>query len=64
MEKVLLQETKHVGKYVAMRSASDKKVIAKGNDPLTVRKRALEKGVEEPLIFFVSEPEDIVARCY
>jgi hypothetical protein len=64
MEKVLLQKMNYVGKYVAMRSASDKKVIAKGSDPLIVRKRALEKGVEEPLIFFVSEPDNIVAHCY
>ena len=60
MEKVLLQGKKYKGKYVALRSATDKTVIADGDDPSTVRKRASEKGVTEPLIFFVSEPEDEV----
>ncbi|MBA7645369.1 hypothetical protein ES703_53124 [subsurface metagenome] len=64
MEKVLLQEKKYKGKYVALRSASDKTVIAEGDDPSTVRKRASKKGVEEPLIFFVSEPDTEVGRVY
>lgn len=64
MERVLLQKKKFVGQYVALRSASDKKVVAKGSDPLTVRKLAAKEGVDEPLIFFVSEPEDMITRCY
>lgn len=58
MEKVLLQRKKYGGKYIALQSASDKTVIADGDDPSTVKKLASEKGVTEPLIFFVSEPEN------
>jgi len=64
MEKVLLQEEKYIGKYVALRAAADKTVVADGDDPSTVRRLASEKGVKEPLIFFVSEPENIVSPCY
>jgi hypothetical protein len=60
MEKVLLQGKKYKGKYVALRSATDKTAIADGDDPSAVRKIAFEKGVTEPLIFFVSEPDDEV----
>ena len=62
MEKAILHEKRFAGKYVALRLATDKTVIAYGDDPSTVRKVACKKGVKEPLIFFVSEPEN-VSKC-
>jgi len=64
MDKAILHEKRFVGKYVALRSAADKTVIAYGDDPSTVRILSCKKGVKEPLIFFVSEPENDVTRSY
>ncbi len=64
MEKEILQEKRFVGKYVALRSASDQTVIAYGDDPSKVVRLAHEVGVREPFIFFVSEPEKDVMPSY
>ncbi len=50
---VLITEEGHEGKYVALRSMSDRTVIASGNDPQVVMKKANEQGVTNPVIFFV-----------
>lgn len=63
MEKEILHNKRFVGKYVALRSATDKMVIAYGNDPSTVKRLSCKKGVKEPLIFFVSEPESDCKCC-
>lgn len=64
MEKGLLQKPEYKGKYVALKSPNNQTVIAEGDSPSAVRKAASQKGVSEPLIFFVSEPESEVRRCY
>jgi hypothetical protein len=50
---VLITEEGYEGKYVALRSMSDRTVNASGNDPETVMKDAREQGVDNPVIFFV-----------
>jgi hypothetical protein len=50
---VLISEEGYEGKHVALRSMSDRTVIASGNDPDTVMKEAREQGVDNPVIFFV-----------
>ena len=50
---VLISEEGYEGKYVALRSISDRTVIASGNDPEAVMKAARAEGADNPVIFFV-----------
>ncbi len=50
---VLITEEGYEGKYVAMRSMSERTIIASGSDPDAVMKQANKKGVTDPVIFFV-----------
>ena len=50
---VLVSEEGYEGKYVALRSMSDRTVIASGDDPKTVMKEAREQGADNPVVFFV-----------
>ncbi|MFQ5442694.1 MAG: DUF5678 domain-containing protein, partial [Thermodesulfobacteriota bacterium] len=43
------------GKYVATRSFLDKDVVCFGDDPVEVYNRAMETGVEDPVVFYVPE---------
>ncbi len=52
-DQVLISEEGYEGKYVALRSMSDRTVIASGDDPETVMKEAREHGVDDPVVFFV-----------
>lgn len=53
LNQVLISEEGYEGKYVALRSMSDRTVIASGDDPETVMKEAREQGVDHPVMFFV-----------
>jgi hypothetical protein len=50
---VLIAEKGYEGKYVALRSVSDRTVVASGNDPETVMQEARKQGMTNPVIFFV-----------
>ena len=50
---------KYGGQYVATSSFTDKEVISHGSDPIDVFNEAKEKGVKEPVVFYVPE-KDIV----
>jgi high-affinity K+ transport system ATPase subunit B len=52
-DQILISEEGYEGKYVALRSMSDRTVIASGDDPETVMKEAQEQGADNPVIFFV-----------
>jgi len=52
-DQVLISEEGYEGKYVALRSMSDRTVIASGDDPETVMKEAREQGADDPVVFFV-----------
>jgi len=52
---VLITEEGYEGKYVAMRSMSDRTIIASGSNPDAVMKQANKKGVTDPVIFFVPD---------
>jgi len=52
-KQVLITEEGYEGKYVAMRSMSDRTIIASGSNPDAVMKQANKKGVTDPVIFFV-----------
>jgi len=59
---VLITEEGYEGKYVALRSMSDRTVVASGDDPETVMREAREQGVTDPVIFFV--PSHDIALVY
>lgn len=50
---------KYEGKYVATRSFKDKKAICSGSDPATVNSCAKEKGVKDPVVFYVSKKNKV-----
>jgi high-affinity K+ transport system ATPase subunit B len=50
---VLMSEEGYEGKYVALRSICDRTVVVSGDDPATVMQEARERGVANPVIFFV-----------
>ena len=53
---------KYGGKYVATRSFKDNRVVCFGSDPKKVFDEAKEKGVREPVIFFV--PKEGMVHIY
>jgi len=53
----LVTDKKYEGKFVALRSPADTTIIAYGDDPCEVSRLAAERGVEEPVIFFVPEAD-------
>jgi hypothetical protein len=60
---VLIKESeKYGGQYVATRSFVDKDVISHGGDPLKVFNEAKDKGVNEPVVFYV--PKKDVVQIY
>jgi|WetSurMetagenome_2_1015567.scaffolds.fasta_scaffold1127154_1 hypothetical protein len=50
---VLIPEEGYEGKGVALRSISDRTVVASGDDPETVMQMARDRGASNPVIFFV-----------
>jgi len=51
---VLLKDgEKYNGQYVATKSFKDRKVVSHGSDPSKVFNEAREKGVKEPVVFYV-----------
>ena len=52
-EDVLVAEDKYDGKYVALRSFTDREVVASGSDPVAVMNAAKDRGAANPVLFFV-----------
>jgi len=61
-EQVLITEEGCEGKYVALRSFTDRTVVACGDNPKIVMEQALQKGCTEPVVFFV--PEHNISLVY
>jgi hypothetical protein len=61
---VLISEEGYEGKYVALRSMSDRTVIASGDDPETVMREAREQGIDNPVIFFVPSHDITLVYSY
>lgn len=59
---VLVKEKKYEGKYVAMESFVNHRVVASGEDPMKVTKAAEKKGVSQPVIIFI--PKGNMAQIY
>lgn len=52
----------YCGQYVAVKSFTNRKVIAHGDDLVKVTSEAKEKGAGDPVVFYV--PEKDVAQIY
>jgi hypothetical protein len=59
---VLVKEKRYEGKYVAMVSFTDNRVVASGDDPAKVVKLAEKKGVSQPVVLFV--PKGNITQIY
>ena len=55
----LISGKKYEGKYVALRSFSDKKAIASGKKLNDVIERAQKKGIKSPVLIFVPEKDHV-----
>jgi len=53
---------KYGGKYIAIKSFKDRKVITYGKDAAKVYDEALKKGIKIPVVFFV--PKKGMVRIY
>ncbi|MGR3318658.1 MAG: DUF5678 domain-containing protein [Candidatus Anammoxibacter sp.] len=57
---VLVQDSElYSGQYVATKSFTDKEVVSHGSDPVQVSSEAKEKGIDEPVVFYIP-PKDVV----
>ena len=59
---VLVKEKRYEGKYVAMVSFTNNRVVASGDDPAKVVKLAEMKGVSQPVVLFV--PKGNITQIY
>ncbi len=60
--KTYVSQKRYMGKYVALKSFVDKKVVASGKRPSEVAEHAGKKGVKNPVIVFV--PEKNISQIY
>jgi hypothetical protein len=60
--RVLVNEEKYEGQYVALKSFTDSTVLAFGDDPLKVMDVAKEAGVTEPVVVYI--PKHDVTYIY
>ncbi len=51
----LFKDARYAGKYVAMRSFTDRNIVAVGEEPSEVLKEARQNGVDHPIVVFVPE---------
>lgn len=56
---LLKNSEQYIGKYVALDSYEDTAIVCFGSDPAIVFNRAINKGVKNPIIFFVPEREKV-----
>ncbi len=54
-KKVIVNNKKYAGKYVAMPSFNTRTVIASGLNPTTVVNRAVQKGYNSPVVIYVPD---------
>ncbi|MBM4031738.1 MAG: hypothetical protein FJ291_08140 [Planctomycetes bacterium] len=57
--RVLVDDVKYCGRYVALRSFDDNTVVGSGKTPARALKQARDAGVKEPVLLFVP-PKDAV----
>ncbi len=57
--RVLVNDVKYCGRYVALRSFDDNTVVGSGKTPGRALKQARDAGVKHPVLLFVP-PKDMV----
>ena len=53
--RVLVDDIKYAGEFVALESFQSNRVVASGKDPAHVMELSKERGVPDPVILFVPE---------
>ena len=48
------------GMFVALKSFMEKDVTSFGKDPLSVYKDAKNKGIDDPVIFYIPEEDEVM----
>ena len=56
---MLGKKEKYCGKWVAMKSFNDGKVVASGKDALAVLHRAKQKGLSSPVMLYVPTEQEV-----
>ncbi len=60
---VLVKDSEtYSGQFVATKSFVDKEVICYGNDPVKVSAQAKQKGIDDPVVFYI--PQKDVVQIY
>jgi len=59
---VLIPDGDYEGQYVALRSFTEREVVASGDDPVEVMQAAKEKGAVSPVIVYA--PKDDITCIY
>ena len=57
MNQILVKDEKFSGKYVAISSMEDVKVISSGNDPAEAYEGAVKNGCADPLILYIPKKD-------
>ena len=55
----LVNNRKYIGKFVALISFNNRRIVASGKDLIKVCEKAEQRGFADPLIIYV-EPQDVV----
>ncbi|MBE9503685.1 MAG: hypothetical protein IME96_05870 [Proteobacteria bacterium] len=59
-DNILIKDSeKYGGQYVATRSFKDKEVVCSGSDPAKVSNEAKNKGIDEPVVFYVPDKDTV-----
>ena len=53
MDNILVKEEKYNGRYVALKDFKDSTIISDGKNPKEAFKKAVKKGVAEPVILYI-----------
>jgi microcystin degradation protein MlrC len=59
MEKFLVNTNEYNGRYVALKSFEDNSIVGVGDDPESALKDALAKGVDDPVLVYVTEADTV-----
>lgn len=59
--KPFTRDKKYFGKYIAMPSFAERKVVASGKNPKEVIARAVQKGFPHPVLMFMPEKNTVHA---
>jgi len=57
MDRVLVKTDRYNGRYVALKSFNDNRIVGSGKDPETALKEAAAKGFKDPVLVYIPEKE-------